>query len=455
MNKIKQNKVTFTLILSFLAIIFSSLIILSLPVLFNYKSKVTQIEKNFYKNFKFYLNSNGKISYKPFPKPHLLVENATLSLSSTINRDKLIKTTNLKIYISLRNIYLRSFKNLISTEISDSNLELKIEDIREFRNHLFQKINKPIILNDCKIFLKNNKNEVILISPVQNILYNINNKKRTKSFIVDGEVFGLKFRSNWNRNYNSPKTSNHTIQIIYPNIEIKNKSKFENLNEFSTKSQIFYSQDKMNYYLQFKNNKITISSPNKENTNFNINSDIIFKPFYFNGELTIKKKKVEQIIDNFLLNLLSYDENYLGNFNGKLKINLDNLNNKLIKGGSIDLIINEKKIIFKEAKFNLYKIGYIKSYMSHSFNQGELKFKTKNLLNIKDHVEFAKIFQVGSNKVKNINKIYFDVEKISGDSNFIISNVKINNDQNKENSNEIFLVKNIQNLRSYIRKIID
>ena len=183
MNKIKQNKVTFTLILSFLAIIFSSLIILSLPVLFNYKSKVTQIEKNFYKNFKFYLNSNGKISYKPFPKPHLLVENATLSLSSTINRDKLIKTTNLKIYISLRNIYLRSFKNLISTEISDSNLELKIEDIREFRNHLFQKINKPIILNDCKIFLKNNKNEVILISPVQNILYNINNKKRTKSLI--------------------------------------------------------------------------------------------------------------------------------------------------------------------------------------------------------------------------------------------------------------------------------
>ena len=142
---------------------------------------------------------------------------------------------------------------------------------------------------------------------MQNIFYNINNKKRTKSFIIDGEVFGLKFRSNWNRNYNSPKTSNHTIQIIYPNIEIKNKSKFENLNEFSTKSQIFYSHDKMNYYLQFKNNKITISSPNKENTNFNINSDIIFKPFYFNGELTIKNKKFEQIIYNFLLNLLSYD----------------------------------------------------------------------------------------------------------------------------------------------------
>ena len=81
MNKIKQNKITFTLILSAIAIIFSSLTILSLPVLFNYKSKVTIIEKNFYKNFKIYLNSSGKISYKPFPKPHLLVENASLNLN--------------------------------------------------------------------------------------------------------------------------------------------------------------------------------------------------------------------------------------------------------------------------------------------------------------------------------------------------------------------------------------
>ena len=74
MNKIKQNKITFTLILSAIAIIFSSLTILSLPpVLFNYKSKVVKIEKNFYKNFKIYLKFIRKnISYKPFPKTTLI-----------------------------------------------------------------------------------------------------------------------------------------------------------------------------------------------------------------------------------------------------------------------------------------------------------------------------------------------------------------------------------------------
>ena len=80
MNKVKQNKITFSLILLSIVVTFSSLTVLSLPVLFNYESKVTQIEKNFYKNFKIHLNTSGKVSYKPFPKPHLLVENASISL---------------------------------------------------------------------------------------------------------------------------------------------------------------------------------------------------------------------------------------------------------------------------------------------------------------------------------------------------------------------------------------
>ena len=151
MNKVKQNKITFRLILSAIAIIFSSLTILSLPVLLNYKSKVVDIEKNFYKNFKIYLKSSGKISYKPFPKPHLIVENASLDFSQFEEDKYLINSSNLKIFISLRDIYLRSFENLVSTEISDTNLEFDLPDIKELRNHLYQKVNKPIIFKNCKV----------------------------------------------------------------------------------------------------------------------------------------------------------------------------------------------------------------------------------------------------------------------------------------------------------------
>tara|TARA_B100001248_G_C27371812_1_gene452059 strand:- start:68 stop:1435 length:1368 start_codon:yes stop_codon:yes gene_type:complete len=455
MNKIKQNKLTFRLILAAIAIIFSSFTILSLPVLFNYKSKVDIIEKNFYKNFKIYLKSGDKISYKPFPKPHLLVENASLSLHKSSNKRNLLNSDNLKIFISLRDIYLRSFNNIISSQISDTNIELYMSDIIDIRKHLYEKINEPIVLNNCKIFIKNKNNEVILISPVNKISYKINNKNKFKQFIFDGEIFGLKYKSEWKRNYAKPTTTLQSINIFNPNIEIKNIFKFINNKKFNGLTEIVYSKDKLNYNFSFRNNSLKINSPEAKNTNFNLDSEIQLSPFYFKGELIIKNKKVESIIDNLLINLLMYDENYLNNVNGELKIKFKDLNNKLIKNGEIDLIVNDKKINLIEARFDLDKIGYIKTELSFSEIQGELKFIAKNRLIIENHIEFAKIFQISSKKIKNINQMDFDIEKDLGDNNFIISNIKIDNKENKNSSSEVFLVKNIQNLRSYIRKVID
>ena len=54
-----------------------------------------------------------------------------------------------------------------------------------------------------------------------------------------------------------------------------------------------------------------------------------------------------------------------------------------------------------------------------------------------------------------IKQIHFDLEKNIGVSDFVIKNVKINNIENNSIFSEIFLIKNIHNLRSHIRKVID
>jgi len=456
MNKIKQNKITFNLILSVLAIIFSSLTILSLPVLFNYKSKVPVIEKNFYKNFKIYVKSSGEIKYKPFPKPHLLVENASLNLDNSSEKNDLITTSNLKIYISLRDIYLRSFSNFLSTKISNSNLNLKMEDIKELRKHLYQKVNKPIYLENCKIFIRNKNMEVILISPIKKVSYKIDKKNKIKNLKLIGEIFGLNFKSDWRRDYKSPKTSIHNINIFNPNLEIKNIFEFENNHNFKGRSQISYSQNKMEYNLIFKDNIVNFISPKqKKNLNFIFEGSAQLKPFYFDGKLLIKDKKIDLIIDNLLSKLYLYDEKFVGNFNGTLKIKFDKLDNKLLQNGEINLVINEKKIIFNEANFNLNKIGSIMTEIKFTEHNGTTRFISKNKLDIKNHIEFAKTFQVGSKKAKDIQEIYFDLEKDLGSSDLILKNVKINSSGNFTNSDGIFVVKNIQNLRSYIRKVID
>ena len=155
------------------------------------------------------------------------------------------------------------------------------------------------------------------------------------------------------------------------------------------------------------------------------------------------------------MSLFTFDENFVGNFNGKLKIKFDDLKNRLIKKGEIDFEINEKKIKLEKAKFYLDKIGIINSNISFVEDDDNLKFILNNQLIIENHIEFAKMFQIGSKKIKKVKKIYFNAEKIIGDRNLTISNVKIGTNLRKNKSNEIFYVKNIQNLRSYIRKIID
>ena len=101
------------------------------------------------------------------------------------------------------------------------------------------------------------------------------------------------------------------------------------------------------------------------------------------------------------------------------------------------------------------KIGNLVTNVELEEDQGNFKFIFKNELFINNHIEFAKVFQVGSRKIKKIKKIDFDIEKNIGEKNFTISNIKINNVENNKISELTFLIRNIQNLRSNIRKVID
>ena len=455
MNKIKQNKINFTLILIAIAVTFSSLTVLSLPVLFNYKSKVTKIEKNFYKNFKFYLKTSGKISYKPFPKPHLLVENASLRLDKENEDIQIVNTKDLKIFITLRDIYLRSFKNFISTEIVNSNLEFKMVNIKEIRNHLFDKINKPIILKNCKFFLKNKNDEVILISPIKKVIYKINSKSKNKVFFVDGKIFGFDFKSNWSRNYSSPNFTYHNVNLSNPNLEIQNIYNSKNAKNFNINTRIQYPQEKLEYNLNFKNNIINITSPDEDNINFKINSYIQLSPFFSNSELIISDKKIDTIIDNVLLHLLLYNEKYMGNLSGYLKLKFNKLDNKIVKNGEINFELNEKKVKLLNSFFILNGIGDLETNMNIIDKDGDLIFASSNILYLKNHSGFSKIFQIGKKKVKHINKIYFDLERKLGEDDFIIKNVKLNDTNSTKNLEKEYIIKNIQNLRTSFKKIIN
>ena len=64
-------------------------------------------------------------------------------------------------------------------------------------------------------------------------------------------------------------------------IEIKNSFYSDNPEKFINKTNIIFEQDRLEYKLQFDKDNIIISSPINKKINFNFNSKIQLKPFFF------------------------------------------------------------------------------------------------------------------------------------------------------------------------------
>ena len=435
-------------------IFFTAILFLSLPVLLNYNSIQNVIEKKVSSEFKINLKILGDISLKIFPRPHYLVKRANLDLDLENDKSSIIQTKNLKIYIPLKKIYSKSNINIEEIEIEKANIYFKLDDVFDFKNHLYYKINKPIYIKKSKFFFLDKNNKTILISPIKKISYFINNKNNSKELKIQGSIFDVDYNSHWIRSYNNPKNSLMEIKSKNPNLFIKNIFSFEDNSNFSGKSSIsFLKEDIIINYLK-KDEKIFINSPNEnKNQKIKFNSKIELEPFFIDAIVNFNNKDMNFLIDNLLYFILN-SEKYLGNINGKLNLVLNNLHNPLINNGQINISIKEKTIELENSIFEIENIGKIKSDFRFYENEGDLIFASENVFEINNKKEFSKKFQTSSKNVKDVNKIYFDLEKNIDNGEVSISNIYLNKIDTENFSDNIYSIKNIHILRALIRNIL-
>ena len=111
-NTIKEIKLTnFQIIFAAYAIIFSVFLLLSIPGLFNYEKKITEIENKISQDFKFYINNISEVKYRFIPAPHIIIKTSELSLSKDQN-SKIADLNDIKIFLSLFELY--NNQNLLS-----------------------------------------------------------------------------------------------------------------------------------------------------------------------------------------------------------------------------------------------------------------------------------------------------------------------------------------------------
>ena len=204
-----------------------------------------------------------------------------------------------------------------------------------------------------------------------------------------------------------------------------------------------------------KDNKIFINSSNQiKNQKIKLNSIIELEPFFFDAIIDIDQKDINFLIDNLLNIILNLKEENLGNVNGKLTLVVNNLKNSIINNGKINLSIKEKKIKLENSLFEIKDIGKIRSVFRYYENEGDLIFASENIFEITNKKEFSKKFQVSSKNVKNINRIYFDLEKNIDNGEISISNIYLNKVGTENFSEEYYIIKNIQLLKALIRDFL-
>jgi len=449
----KKNSSKF--ILPSIIVFFTVILFLSLPVLLKYKSIQNKIEKKVSSEFKINLKNLDDISFKFFPKPHYLVKKANLDLNTKDDKSSIIETNNLKIFISIKNIYSKKNISIEGIEIGNANIYFKLKDILDFRNHLYYKINKPIYIKNSKFFLQDIKNKTILISPIRKMDYFINNKNNSKELKIKGNLFDINYYSSWKRFYDNPKYSFNEIKLKNPNLFIKNSFSLEDKSIFRGKSSInFLNEDFIINYL-IKDNKIFINSSNQiKNQKIKLNSIIELEPFFFDATINIDQKDTNFLIDYLLNFILNLKEENLGNVNGKLTLVVNNLKNSIINSGNISLSIKEKKIKLEKSLFEIKDIGKVRSVFRYYENKGDLIFASENIFEITNKKEFSRKFQVSLKNVKNINRIYFDLEKNIDNGEISISNIYLNKIDTQNFSEEYYTIKNIQLLKALIRDFL-
>ena len=245
------------------------------------------------------------------------------------------------------------------------------------------------------------------------------------------------------------------IKFTNPNLTITNNFILKENSNFSGKSLINFLNENIGINYEFDKDTISVNSPaDILNQKIKIFSNISLDPFYLDAKIIMIEKNYKLIIDYFLNYLINIDKNILENLNGKLTLYFKGLENEIIDGGKIDLVLKEKSIKIINSNFRINNIGVINSNIKYYEKDGDLIFNSSNELNIEDHREFARKFQLDIDKSKKIKKIFFDLERIVNKDEFLVSNIYINKINKNKEKDETYIINNLQILKKLLRSLL-
>ncbi len=438
----KTNK----FIIAFLVIIFSFLSYLSIPALYEYDSLQKELSKKTLEEFNLNLSLSNEIKYHIFPSPNFTITDNLLSFDEN-KIEKFGELKRVKIFISIQNLFLQKKLKIREVKFYDSNFTVNKQNFEYFNQFLKTKNSNNIEIINSKVFFKNNENnETLAIATIINGKIKFDQNRNQKIFTSNGFIFNTNYDLELEQNLENLKLKNLILNFKDINLKIKNSLSLMSDEKISGLTDIDFFREKVNFKYDFQDSKVTFET--KKNSNLKLSGSINQSPFYFDIKMSFRNANFQSVIAiiNKLKNYLNNDYLLNKNFNGKLLINFDKIHSsKYLDHMEISASFINGKISLNDSKIHLEKLGDVHlDYFNIVNKKNKILVETKNTFRVSNLAQFNRIIQLPKNKKKNIETIYFEIDKVLSTENFFIKKLILNKDVDKSKFEKIDISKNIQ-----------
>jgi hypothetical protein len=449
-----NNKVFLSIVL--LIILFFSY--LSLPNIFNKNQISAELKKDLLNKLNLEFNFEKELNYKFLPRPHFIINESSV----TLNENKISKINELKIYISLKNLF--SIKNIKiqNVIIKEANFNLNKNNYGLFVKLLdsdFGDIKFEIL--DSIIFYRNLENDILFINHIESAKYIYDPKQFKNILYSKNNIFNLPYSMELSNN-EEKKRLYSKINIESFGLKLENqisygeelKSGLLEINKLNSKSIAEYEASKN--YFEFK------LFDKAQKSKFSYNGKLNFNPFhsYLDGSLNSINFSYLFSADAIIIQLLKTE--ILNNKNIDLKLNIsankienfDNFTNIFV-----NLRVHEGLIDLDQTKFswkNYVNFSLLDSLMY--IKNGKLVLDANSEIDLINLDEIYKFLVTPKNLRKKINKMNINFTYLFDEKTLNINDIKVDGvtDENLlKNLNEIYLKENSLQNKIYLKNYLN
>ena len=419
----------------FVALIILFVSYLSIPNIYT-KAKIhTELKKQLLEKFNLNFKFSQNLNYKFLPRPHFTNEE-TIILN---DQNEISKIKNLKIYVSLKNLF--SLKNIKVNNVilEDANINLNNQNYdfflellkADFKNNSFE-------IRDSNVFFKTEDDEVLFINKIINMKYFYDFKNLNNIVVSKNEIFNIPYQLELFVDRTKKKIFSE-LSLNLLKLKIENELDYSrNIKNGSTHLTIKQNKSKASYIIN-KNSLIFNLFDKVNSPNFLYKVNINFNPFYSKLQGSTKEIDLSTLFNSNALLAELLKSEILNNIN--LNFNLDINANKFKKYQGFDDIflnfkIKEGLIDIDNTKFNWkdYAKFKILDSLIHVKNS-ELVLDGKLEIIIKDSQEIYKTLLTPKNYRTEIEKIELNFNYNFDQKILKLNDIRVDNVINKNVGN--------------------